>query len=411
MKTYTINLAALILLVLHATMACADDDALPKISFSGFGTIGLVHSSERDADFTTNSLKPTGAGHTRDWSPDIDSLIGGQLNADFTSKLSAIVQVISEQNYDKTYRPHVEWANLKYELTPDAAVRVGRIVLPIFMASEYRKVNYANPWVRPPAELYNLVPISINDGVDLSYRLHSGDYTDVIRLFYGGYTTKSTNGSRAEAKDQLGIYNTTEYGFLTIQEHYNQTNLDLQGPHAFYDAFRQFGAEGDAIADRYDCYGKRIGAAGFGIDYDPGKWFLRGEWSRSFSSCFIVPETIWYVSGGYRYHNLTPYLTYAQVRMDGSTSNPGLNSANVPPQLIGFAEGLNAGFNAMLASTAHETISIGARWDFMLNIDLKIQYDFMNLDTGSTGGLVNIQPGFRPGGSVSVVSMAVDFVF
>jgi hypothetical protein len=393
-----------------AAAASAHSAVLPKVSFSGFGTVGVVHSSEDEADFTTNTLKPTGAGHTRDWSPDIDSLIGVQLNAGLTPRLSAIVQVISEQDYDKTYRPHVEWANVRYELTPDAVVRAGRIVLPIFMVSEDRKVNYANPWVRPPAEVYNLVPISANDGMDIGYRLHVGEYTNVIRGFYGTKTSQSPGG-RAVAKDQWGIFDTTEYGFLTVQLHYHQTRLDLQGPRRLFDAFRQFGAEGNAIADRYDCNGSRVGAAGFGIGYDPGDWFVMGEWSRNFSSCFIRHQTAWYVSGGYRYHDLTPYLIYARVHMDGSTSDPGLTLSNVPPSQAGAAAGLNAALNAMLSSVARDTISIGARWDFMRNVALKIQYDLMDLGSGSTGGLINIQPGFKPGGRVNVLSMTVDFVF
>ena len=89
--------------------------------FSGFGTLGVVHSSEDLADFTASIFKPNGAGYTRSWSPSVDSLIGGQVIANFSPKLSAMVQAISEQNYDNTYTPRIEWANLKYQLTPEAS--------------------------------------------------------------------------------------------------------------------------------------------------------------------------------------------------------------------------------------------------------------------------------------------------
>ena len=104
-------------------------------SFSGFGTLGLVHSSEKHADFTSSQLKPDGAGYSHNWSADVDSLIGGQVTARFTPKLSAVVQVIAEQNYDNSYRPHVEWANLQYQFTPEFSVRRrahGAAHIPVF---------------------------------------------------------------------------------------------------------------------------------------------------------------------------------------------------------------------------------------------------------------------------------------
>ena len=90
----------------------------------------------------------------------MDSRVGAQLNARFSPQVSAIVQVTSEQRYDGTYRPEVEWANIKYDVTPDFSIRAGRTVLPSFMVSDYRKVGYATPWVRPPVEVYSLMPLT-----------------------------------------------------------------------------------------------------------------------------------------------------------------------------------------------------------------------------------------------------------
>jgi hypothetical protein len=73
---------------------------------------------------------------------------------------------------------------------------------------------------------------------------------------------------------------------------------------------------------------------------------------------------------------------------------------------------LNAGLNQLLASRPVQyTSSMGVRWDFMKNFDLKVQLERINLGAGSVGTLINIQPGFQPGGIVYVISTAVDFVF
>ena len=109
------------------------------LSFSAFGTLGEVHSSEDKADFTASVFQPNGAGYTRSWSAEVDSLIGAQLTANILSDLSAVVQVIAEQNYNGTFTPHIEWANIKYQFSPDLSVRVGRSVLPTFLFSDTRE--------------------------------------------------------------------------------------------------------------------------------------------------------------------------------------------------------------------------------------------------------------------------------
>jgi len=409
-----VRLAAIALLALAILPAAAraESPGMPTLSFSGFGTFGEVHSSERRADFTSSLFKPNGAGFTHTWSMDVDTLIAGQVTANFTPELSAVLQVISEQAYDNTYRPHVEWANIKYQITPDLDLRGGRIVLPVFMVSDFRKVGYANAWVRPPIEVYGLVPVTFSDGIDASYRLHFGDVTNTVQASYGSTTSKAPpDGSTVKANNQWGIFNTVEFGNLTLHIHYHQVDLDLPGPRPFFDAFRLFGPEGNAIANKYDCNGKTVRLTGFGARYDPGRWFLMGEWAKNVSHCFIGSQTAWYVSGGYRLRDFTPYVTYAAVSMDSATSDPGLNIATVSPLLTGAAIGLNAGLNGIIASTARRTLSVGARWDFMHNVDLKVQYDHMSLDAGSHGNLINLQRDYRPGGKVNVFSATIDFVF
>jgi hypothetical protein len=57
------------------------------------------------------------------------------------------------------------------------------------------------------------------------------------------------------------------------------------------------------------------------------------------------------------------------------------------------------------------TISAGARWDFTRNADLKLQFDHTRIGAGSTGELINLQPGFALGPRVNLLSVTFDFVF
>jgi hypothetical protein len=391
--------------------AAADDSDERMFRVGGFGTMGVVRSSEDRADFTTSISEATGAGYTNQWSAGVDSLLGLQVTGTFTNQLSAVLQVISEQNYDNTYTPHIEWANVKYQVTPDASLRVGRIVLPIFLLSDSRKVQYANPWVRPPVEFYTLVPVTNSDGVDAGYRLHSGRFTHDFIGTYGTSKPHFASGS-ADVTRQWSLSDTVYFGPATFRATYQQAVLAIDDLDSLIDAFRQFGPAGAALADKYQVNGKVTKFAGVGVVIDPGGWFIMGEWGKAEYHSVLATKTAWYLSGGYRLSKFTPYVTYADVKADSSTSDRGLDISTLPANLAGSAAGLNAALNGVLGSTpVQHTISAGTRWDFMRDTDLKLQYDRIQLGTGSPGTLSNLQPAFRVGGSVNLVSITIDFVF
>jgi hypothetical protein len=393
--------------------ASGEDSGTSMFSFSGFGTLGVVHSSEDRADFTSSSLKPNGTGYTHPWSTDVDSRIAGQVTAHFTSQLSAMVQVISEQLYDNTYRPQFEWANLKYKPTPELSIRLGRIMLPTFLVSDSRKVGYANPWVRTPVEIYTLIPVTNSDGVDTSYRLLVGNFVHTVSASYGRADFKVPGGGSAEVRRLWVISETVEYGAATAHFSFSQArfNFKLNDLNTLFAALRQFGPQGNALADKYNADYKFSQFIALGAMYDPADWFVMGEWGKRDLHSAFGSSTAWYVSGGYRWAKLTPYVTYAQVKANSNSSDPGLTVSALPAYLAGPATGLNAGLNAVLGSIAvQRTISVGARWDFMRNVDFKLQYDHTHLGAGSPGTLTNLQPDFRPGGSVNLFSVTIDFV-
>jgi hypothetical protein len=394
------------------TAAADDKTGASMFSFHAFGTLGAVHSSEDNADFTSSTFKPDGAGYTRPWSANVDSRVGGQVTADFTPRLSAVLQLIAEQNYANSYRPEVEWANIKYQFTPDFGVRVGRIELPLFLVSDARKVGYVNPWVRPPGEVYNVVPITNSDGIDASYRMHMGDVTSTLGAAYGRvYHVNFPAGSSIDVRDLRGLFSRTEYGAALFNLSYVAAHITLSPGIPLLDDFREFGPAGEAIADRYQVIGKLATVVSAGASYDPGKWLATAEWTEFDGRSFLGVDTGWYVSGGYRVSQFTPYLTYSALTVS-SKSAAGLDTAALPPNQAGFALALNGGLNELLATRpVQRTISAGSRWDFAKNFDFKLQFDHTRLGHNSSGTLINLQPGFKTGGTLNLCSVAIDFVF
>jgi len=410
---HKLTVIALAVLSVHAVTARAEATDQPMFSFSGFGTLGVTHSSEKNADFIPTFYQQNGVGGTRNWDFNTDSKIAAQVTANFTSQWSAVLQVISEQRYDNSYVPLVEWANLKYAFTPDFSVRVGRVVLPTYLVSDSRKVGYANPWIRPPVELYNLVPITNSDGVDLSYRFRVGAVTNTIQAGYGRNTILTKEGPDGNATRVLNIVDNVDYGALSVHLSYLQLILNIPALEPLFGAYNApiFGP--NDIYEKYAPDLTRVVYRGIGASYDPGKWFVQGEFGRQNTNSAFGEKRAWYVTGGYRIGQFTPYLGYANLKQLSSKSDPGINIAALPPfpGLAQGAMGLNAVLNSFLQSTDQQSVTLGTRWDFAKNADLKVQFERLDLGNGSVGTLRNFKPGYQPGGKVNVFSLAVDFVF
>jgi hypothetical protein len=413
----------LVVAMCHSRVIQADAGAgsrgsdLSMFSFDGFGTFGVVHSSEDNAQFTGSGFTPTGAGYDHSWSAAVGSLIAAQLTANFTSKFSAVLQVISEQNYDDTYTPHLEWANVKYQFTPDFDIRIGRTALPVFMFTDTRNVSYATPWVRLPVELYELVGVTSNDGVDGSYRIRLGAGTNTIQVTAGGSDTRfpindDTGSGDVHARGLRTVADTFEEGFATVRLTYGRSRVTIAEFDPLFDAFRQFGPQGVAIANRYDVDNRLVNFVGMGVSYDPGTWFVMAEIGHFATNSLIGDNTGWYISGGPRLGAFTPYITDAARKVESARSAPGLTVSALPPFLAAEATELNTTLNTQLGSIdVQRTISTGVRWDFRKDADCKLQVDHTRNGAGSPGLLEDLQPGFKPGGTVNLITATLDFVF
>jgi len=423
-------MAALVLALTGAAQAAEGDASI--WSFSGFGTIAAVHSSEREADFVGSNMQPSGAGRTQATSFSPDSKLGGQLTAQFTPELSAVLQVMTQHQYDNSWTPQVEWANVQYQFTPALRVRLGRIVMPNNMLSQTRYVGYANPWVRPPQEVYGESTITSNDGIDGAYAMRFGDAINTVSGFYGTSTAKlpNSNGGRAKANPSWGINNTLEMGATTLRVGFVSTKMDLVGTRvdsliAGLNGFgaaasaipvasiQAAGAQSYALAQKYALEGISRQTLSIGASYDPGNWFAMGEYGHFVGKGIFGRANYGYASAGYRYGTWTPYATLAENKMTARTET-GITTTGLPTQLAAGAAMLNAGVNTLLASAAAESqksISLGLRWDFMTNAAAKLQVDHMRLGENASGQLTNKSPSYQPGGKVNLVSAAVDFVF
>ncbi|MEX5744234.1 hypothetical protein [Massilia sp. X63] len=391
--------------------APADASTGPSWKFSGFGTLGMVHASVRDADFSSTVLRANGAGRSERWSPDVDSRLGAQLDLSL-GRWSGVLQVVSEQNMDGNYRPRIEWANVKYQATPDLALRVGRIALPVFLMADYRKVGYTMPWLRPPVEVYGGLPIASSDGIDATWRWGRGDTRHATQVFYGRTDTRLFDDRRLEAHGIAGLSHSIERGPLSARLSALTGHLTTGIGDEVFSAMRGFGTQGAALAGRYAIEHKRVSMVSAGFSYDPGQWFVSAEAGHAQTHSLLGETTTMYAGAGYRFASLTPYLGFARARAHGANRDPGLALAGLPPRTQALGAALNAGVNLYLGTIPIQTtLSTGLRWDLATNVALKAQYDRARPTDGSRGTLINTPSSFRSGQTVHVASVALDFVF
>lgn len=386
--------------------------AQARWTFGGFGTLAAVHSTEKQADYTASPISRGQAGHGKEWAFDVDSRLGAQLGVQLDKQWSAVVQVVHEKGVENAYEPHIEWANVKYQVTPELSIRAGRIALPLFLAADYRKASYALPWLRTPVELYSLMPISSNDGVDATYRWNAWGAKHETQVTVGVANVQITPEIEGKSRDAYAITHNATIGALTLRATAASTQMTIGGAEEMFDAFRSFGPPGQALADRYDIATRKIHIFNAGFSYDPGNWFLMGEIGRVNTRSMLGDQTAGYLSGGYRFGTVAPYATLARVDANMATRVDGLPTVGLPPAAAGLATLLNTELNARLRSIGiQDTASAGVRWDIAPGYALKMQLDRVRPRKGSTGTLTNVQPGFRSGHAFGVVSAGVDFVF
>lgn len=347
-----------------ANSAYADD--LPEIFVvSGFATLGVTHSSLDTADFVSAAFQPSGAGFSHRWDFAGETKFGFQLTAHLTNQLTALVQVVSSYNYDNTFTPTIEWANVNYAFTPDLNVRVGRIESPTLLDSDHREVGYSTPWLREPQEVYGIESITNSDGVDTSYRSHIGHIGNTVHLMYGYSSLHVNPGAlKINASDIVGLFDTLEYDDLTVHAGYLHTRISTP--------FLRL-----STAALYNV----------GVSYDASKWFVQAEMARVTADGSSPGYLAGYATAGIRISKFTPYMTYSQ---GGSLGHPTV----VPNYNRGQSD-----------------LSAGVRWDFARNFDMKVQFEHIWMPSDSAGLLINEQPDFRFGSCLNVLSATLDFVF
>ncbi len=136
-------------------------------SFSFFGTAGYAIS---DKDYAYNKISNHGTF-------DADSRLGAQVDWQVTPRLGVTLQgeLSPSLSDDHRWRPQLTWALLKYRVTDNWELKLGRSRLPALLYTQNANVGMSYIPARLPIEVYGLSPTFVFNGISSTYTWDVGD--------------------------------------------------------------------------------------------------------------------------------------------------------------------------------------------------------------------------------------------
>jgi hypothetical protein len=364
MKKLTfMKLATLAVSAWTASGAHAGTDG--EFNVSGFGTLGAAATDTDDAKYRYSDRQSNGVGT----SPDLGVLsrIGIQGQLQLTPRFSAVGQVLVSRR-DGKQGPQVEWLLGQLKATDWADIRVGRMVLPVFMVSDTRNVGYASHWIHSPHEVYNHYPPSSFDGSQLVLHQRWMDINFTVQPSIGRTEAKITNLGLTNAHMKFGrleaLNVSAEFGDWTARW------------------AQLLGRDGSLKTSTFVFPKQALDKfTAFGLQYDSGSLLLMSEVTRRRASGGLTNSNAFYVSSGYRLGDWMPFATYSRMKPIGPTWG---------------------------TAGPDSTRSFGVRWDAARSVAIKAQLDVSNAGRQ----YVDVAPAFAASGDrVKVFALAADFVF
>jgi len=380
----------------------AMSDAGPSFSLNGFGTLGLTHANDGNAEFVRDLSQPNGARNG--WSAKVDSLIGLQGKILFSAETEAVVQVVSRHHYDGSYDPELTWAFLRHDFSPDFSLRVGRLGTEFYMLGDSRLVGYSNISIRPPPDFYGSLVFSYIDGVDINVVRPLAKGLLSGKLF-AGISPEKTPFFPGLDWDLSG--SVLVGGYLEYQNDPWQFRLSHARVRFEHETpiDKKFGfpylsmVPVMKMADQWSCF------SSLGLVYDQGPLNVQFMLNRiKQDSPTYENSQAGYILAAYRLGSVTPYLGYSR----SLTSSNTLPVSGIP-QLDG-PHGIT-NFLINISRIDQHTVTLGSRWDIKKNLALKAQVDWIEGDPDASFLFKFNADNRRWDGNMTVYSLALDFVF
>jgi hypothetical protein len=419
---------ALRVLAVGLVSACSlfAQDPTPNLQFSAFGTLGEVSTTTDQIGFRRDRNQPGGAYRGADWA--IDSRFGVQASAQVTPELLGTLQVVSKWGTDGSWRPQVTEGCLAWSPSPGWTLRGGVIDTYALPTDEYNEVGLTYLWVRPPVETFGNLPFTrlvglevrrifdLGAGLDLEAVLRAGKANEKVFIDHVG-EVDTTGTKRASGWLRLLAPNwrlRVGYSDVSSSTPLPPTILDVQTLIRNVGATLQAPAFA-ATAGVLDITGRRARSMDLDGTWERGPWQTQGVLVRNLYDSPTFPA-LWngYVSVGRSLGKVIPYGVFSRI-VSRRTPYPDIGTAATAPGPLGdLARNLAEYVDYVIDAAAFDrsTTSLGLRWDFLPQADLKFQVDHV-VSPKATGLFYNPTPGIGTlhwDGHMTVFTVTLDFV-
>lgn len=369
--------------------------------WSGFGTLATSHFSNPYADFAYNN-HATGPGRSRAYDVALDSNVGLQWQGKNESGVMATVQGVVYRDARNLMTPSLTMANISLPVNESLQVRIGRTQNPNFLYSNYRHVNFALPWLRPPREVYGITSFFNYDGVqvDIKRPLSSGWQYNVMAGAAGSNVDYSFDAgshiNQASSNPLQYVCLGLSDNIWTVKLSYEQGRLTSHEPNS--DSLLLLLRQSDTnLADTLALDQKDYRFAALGLSYDTDNWLWVSEFAWRHVDAFLGERRGVYSTLAKTIGAWTPYISWAKTWRDSpNVSNP-------------LAQRLTQSVSYSATSW-----TLGASYALSANVILKGELEQIVLDAGSRLAYVNYDvlhyPYNNPGRDL-LVSAGVSWVF
>jgi hypothetical protein len=286
-----------------ATSAAFADGITTTVS--GFGTVGGTFTSNGNYAYVHNVTEFVGASNSLDIS--LDSRIGVQAVVSFDSQWSVTAQEVAKMRGSTNFDPGTEWLFAQYQPTTDLKLRLGRVVLPVFLLSDVINVGYAAPWFRPPNDVYDASGFEYLDGAQALWRHSLGPLQINLETTYGQTAgTFDVAGFELTAKSSSTFNAAMSLSWRDLMLRFAETYLNTSATLPLSSTQ----SVDLTVHDRFHC---------LGLQYDDGRALLMSEWTKRDENNLpgynepVADDTSWYVAAGWRFGKFTPLVMYSAL--------------------------------------------------------------------------------------------------
>lgn len=387
MFSYSNKCFLLTIALLTSTAVATEND---NWRFSGFATLGASYSSNDDLAFRSSYMnKPR-----KHFNLFTDSLVGLQFNYHFADDLDLVVQAIAQDRGFDNLSSYFEMAFLRYQFDRNWSARAGRMNYNAYLLSEFRNVSYAYPWVRPPADFYlPTSSVSHVDGAEIQFR-HNGDNGVWQHTFAAGKSQSNlvalddsyTTIYFDYVLNATTLYETYDWLFKVTASYFMGHRIKIRGAD-FISIYNALLATPDllwpGVADVYDHLhmdDEPLYYLSAGYQFNNDEWMLMAEMVAMNSEWTLLsPYLAGYISAGYRFGDLLPYITIAgieQLKSPRQLQMPAYENAPDAQTAAGLAQlyFITQNISDAIVQEQH-SLGVGVRWDVSAESALKFQYD------------------------------------